>query len=112
LGALRRRPEARWRRTPSDLKNLVTLQRELLDSAYQLLNPGGVIGYATCSPHLAETMGQILDFTHRHKDMKVLPVADFEHRLTGGENADGTLQLWTHIQESDSMYLALLQKPF
>ena len=43
--------------------------------------------------------------------MKLLPVADFEHRPTGGENADGTLQLWTHIQESDSMYLALLQKP-
>jgi len=111
LGALRRRPEARWRRTPGDLKNLVALQRELLDSAYQLLNPGGVIGYSTCSPHLAETMGQVLDFTHRHKDMKVLPVADFEHRPTGGENADGTLQLWAHIQESDSMYLALLQKP-
>jgi len=111
LGALRRRPEARWRRTPTDLKNLVTLQRELLDSAYRLLNPGGIIGYATCSPHLAETMGQILDFTHRHKDVKILPVAEFEHALTGGENADGTLQLWSHIQGSDSMYLALLQKP-
>ena len=111
LGALRRRPEARWRRTQTDLKNLVALQRELLDSAYQLLNPGGIIAYATCSPHLAETMGQVLDFTHRHKDMKILPVINFEHAATGGENEDGTLQLWTHVQGSDSMYLALLQKP-
>ncbi|CAB4531983.1 unannotated protein [freshwater metagenome] len=111
LGALRRRPEARWRRTPNDLKNLVALQRQLLDSAYELLNPGGVIGYATCSPHIAETMGQILDFTHRHKDMKILSVADFVKSPTGGENPDGTLQLWSHIQHSDSMYLALLQKP-
>ncbi len=110
LGALRRRPEARWRRTPADLKNLVTLQRELLDSAYELINPGGVIGYATCSPHLAETVGQVLDFTYRHKDMKVIPVAEFEHLPTGGEKSDGTLQLWTHLTGSDSMFLALLQK--
>ena len=110
LGALRRRPEARWRRTPADLKNLVSLQRELLDSAYQLLKPGGVIAYATCSPHLAETVGQVLDFTYRHKDMNVLPVQSFEHMPTGGENADGTLQLWTHLNASDSMFLALLEK--
>ena len=43
--------------------------------------------------------------------MKILPVINFEHAATGGENADGTLQLWTHVQGSDSMYLALLQKP-
>jgi 16S rRNA (cytosine967-C5)-methyltransferase len=110
LGALRRRPEARWRRTPADLKNLVSLQRELLDSAYQLLKPGGIIAYATCSPHLAETVGQVLDFTYRHKDMNVLPVQSFEHMPTGGENADGTLQLWTHLNASDSMFLALLEK--
>jgi 16S rRNA (cytosine967-C5)-methyltransferase len=59
LGALRRRPEARWRRDPGDVPGLVKLQRELLASAIELVRPGGVVLYATCSPHLAETMGVV-----------------------------------------------------
>ena len=110
LGALRRRPEARWRRTPEDLKNLVTLQRELLNSAYELLEPGGIIAYATCSPHIAETLGQVLDFTHSHKDMKILDASEFEHLPSGGVKPDGTIQLWTHKHQTDSMFMALLQK--
>src|SRR5699024_8478105 len=52
MGALRRRPEARWRRTPNDLANLTPLQRGLLDSALAAAKPGGIVAYATCSPHL------------------------------------------------------------
>ena len=55
LGALRRRPEARWRRQPSDLDALVPLQKALLSSALDSVRPGGVVLYATCSPVLAET---------------------------------------------------------
>src|SRR5215218_9947664 len=57
LGALRRRPEARWRRQPADVPALVRLQRELLASAIRLTRPGGVVLYVTCSPHLSETIG-------------------------------------------------------
>lgn len=55
LGALRRRPEARWRKQPADLPELTALQGELLDAAVDRLAPGGVLAYVTCSPHLAET---------------------------------------------------------
>ena len=55
LGSLRRRPEARWRKQPGDIPALSSLQRELLDHAAGLVRAGGVIGYSTCSPHLAET---------------------------------------------------------
>ncbi len=55
LGALGRRPEARWRRTPADLPGLTQLQRELLASALAAVRPGGLVAYVTCSPHLAET---------------------------------------------------------
>jgi 16S rRNA (cytosine967-C5)-methyltransferase len=48
LGALRRRPEARWRRVPGDVSQLAKLQRELLASAIRLTRPGGVVLYATC----------------------------------------------------------------
>ncbi len=55
LGALRRRPEARWRRTPEDVAELRPLQEELLDSAITSVRPGGVVAYVTCSPHPEET---------------------------------------------------------
>ena len=110
LGALRRRPEARWRRTLNDLKELLPLQRELIDSAFAMLNPGGIIGFATCSPLLAETKAQVLDARYRHKELEILNIADFSPAGSAGVNADGTMQLWTHIDGSDSMFLALLRK--
>lgn len=110
LGALRRRPEARWRRTLSDLKELLPLQRDLIDSAYEMLNPGGIIAFATCSPLLAETKGQVLDAQYRHKDLQILNISEFSPAGKTGVSDDGTLQLWTHIDNSDSMFLALLQK--
>jgi len=61
LGALRRRPEARWRRQPSDVPGLATLQRDLLTSALDATRPGGVVAYATCSPHLGETRFVVSD---------------------------------------------------
>ena len=112
LGALRRRPEARWRRTVSDLKELLPLQRDLIDSAYEMLNPGGIIGFATCSPLLAETKAQVLDARYRHKDLELLDIAQYSPAGATGVNPDGTLQLWTHINGSDSMFMALLRKPF
>ena len=69
LGALRRRPEARWRRQPADLPPLTRLQGELLDAAALLLRPGGVLAYVTCSPHLAETVVPVLDVLRRHPEL-------------------------------------------
>ena len=110
LGALRRRPEARWRRSLNDLKELLPLQRDLIDSAYKMLNPDGIIGFATCSPLLSETKSQILDAKYRHKDLQLLDIANFSPAGTTGVNTDGSLQLWTHLDGSDSMFMALLQK--
>ena len=55
LGALRRRPEARWRKAESDIPALAELQRALLRSALAAVRPGGVVAYVTCSPVPAET---------------------------------------------------------
>ena len=110
LGALRRRPEARWRKSLNDLKELVNLQRNLLNSAYELLKPNGVIAYVTCSPHIAETKGQVLDFLARHKDMSVLPLNTLPIAHKQGLLADGTMQLWTHQDQSDGMFMVLFKK--
>ena len=77
-----------------------------------MLNPGGIIGFATCSPLLAETKAQVLDARYRHKDLELLDIAQYSPAGATGVNPDGTLQLWTHINGSDSMFMALLRKPF
>ncbi len=107
LGALRRRPEARWRRQPGDVPQLVKLQRELLASAIRLTRPGGVVLYATCSPHLAETVGVVADALRRQPitamDTRALfdPVDDL---------GDGPyVQLWPHRHGTDAMFAAALK---
>ena len=110
LGALRRRPEARWRKNLKDLKELVLLQRNLLASSYELLTTGGIMAYVTCSPHLAETKGQVLDFLSEHKDMKVLPIQEVAGSHEEGVQNDGSVQLWTHLHQSDAMFMVLLKK--
>jgi 16S rRNA (cytosine967-C5)-methyltransferase len=110
LGALRRRPEVRWRRTLQDLRALTQLQRELIDSAIEALNPGGVLGYATCSPHLAETSIQISDIERKHAELSQIDVDPFLPEKLEGANRDGAMSLWTHKHGTDAMYLALFQK--
>ena len=114
LGALRRRPEARWRRTPTDLADLGRLQRELLTSAIEATAPGGVIAYATCSPHLAETQFVVRDVTRKRDDVVVVDAREYL-RDASGEVVDvpgsgPTVQLWPHVHGTDGMFLALLRK--
>ncbi|WP_309234410.1 transcription antitermination factor NusB [Nocardia sp. XZ_19_385] len=109
LGALRRRPEARWRRTPADVRELVVLQRELLSAAWELLRPGGVVVYSTCSPHLAETVSVVGDFVRRSGAVEL----DTRELLPGVTDiGDGPgAQLWPHRHGTDAMFLVALRKP-
>jgi 16S rRNA (cytosine967-C5)-methyltransferase len=107
LGALRRRPEARWRRQPADVPALARLQRELLASAIKLTRPGGVVLYATCSPHLSETVGVVADALRRQ------PVTALDTRalFEGVDDlGDGPyVQLWPHRHGTDAMFSAALE---
>ncbi|MCA0290995.1 MAG: RsmB/NOP family class I SAM-dependent RNA methyltransferase [Actinobacteria bacterium] len=114
LGALRRRPEARWRRQPSDLAALGSLQRELLASALDALAPGGVAVYATCSPHLAETTFVVGDVLKKRSDIEHLDARPVVEEVTcgwgGTLGAGPDVQLWPHVHGTDGMFLALLRK--
>ncbi|MFF0813883.1 RsmB/NOP family class I SAM-dependent RNA methyltransferase [Rhodococcus sp. NPDC003318] len=109
LGALRRRPEARWRRQPSDVAGLVTLQRELLASAISLVRPGGVVLYSTCSPHLSETAAVVADAVRRH-GVEALDTRAFVPDVPNIGAGPG-VQLWPHRHGTDAMFLAALRKP-
>ena len=105
LGALRRRPEARWRRVPGDVPPLAKLQRELLASAIALTRPGGVVLYATCSPHLAETVGVVADALRRHPVTALDTWPLFDPVPAG---AGPHVQLWPHRHGTDAMFAAAL----
>jgi 16S rRNA (cytosine967-C5)-methyltransferase len=94
LGALRRRPESRWRRRPEDLDVLVPLQEVLLDVALESVRPGGVVVYATCSPVLAETSGVVTRVLGRRRDTTL----------------EAQEQLWPHRDGTDAMYAATLRR--
>lgn len=107
LGALRRRPEARWRRKESDLTDLVALQAELLDSALRLVRPGGVVAYVTCSPVLAETRDVVALF---ESDVTLLDVRQYLPPDMPGLGDGPMVQLWPHRHGTDAMFCALLQR--
>ncbi len=111
LGALRRRPEARWRRTPADLATLAPLQRSLLESALAAVRPGGVVAYVTCSPHPAETSLVISD-VRRRRPADLLDATSAISALAPAIADLGpgpTVQLWPHLHGTDAMFLALLR---
>jgi 16S rRNA (cytosine967-C5)-methyltransferase len=108
LGALRRRPEVRWRRTPDDVPPLVELQTALLDSALASVRVGGVVAYVTCSPHPAETVA-VVDAAAGRDDVEVVPVAPLFPEVPGV--ARGLYgQLWPHRHGTDAMFMALLRR--
>jgi 16S rRNA (cytosine967-C5)-methyltransferase len=109
LGALRRRPEARWRRTVADLGRLGRLQRDLLGSGLDAARPGGVVAYVTCSPHLAETRAVVSDVLARRGDSELVDARELLPGVTG--LGDGpTVQLWPHRHDTDGMFLALIRR--
>ncbi|GEL26489.1 methyltransferase [Pseudonocardia sulfidoxydans NBRC 16205] len=109
LGALRRRPEARWRRSPEDVAGLARLQRELLTAALRHVRPGGVVGYVTCSPHLSETAGVVTAVLRRRDDVERLDAREFFPGVP--DLGDGpAVQLWPHRHGTDAMFITLLRR--
>lgn len=113
LGALRRRPEARWRKQPEDVPQLVALQTALLDAAVAALAPDGLLAYVTCSPHVAETREAVAGVLSRHPGLRAV---DTPAVLAGIATRDLDLgpgmaaQLWPHRHGTDAMFIQLLQR--
>jgi len=109
IGALRRRPDARWRHRQDDLPDLVALQRRLLGSALDAVMPHGVVAYVTCSPHLDETEGVVHEVLNGRDDVTVLEASQYLPEVPG--TARGPyVQLWPHRHGTDAMFLALLRR--
>jgi 16S rRNA (cytosine967-C5)-methyltransferase len=113
LGALRRRPEARWRKQPRDVADLAELQLRLLQSAIVALKPGGILAYVTCSPHLGETRVAVQSALRRVEGVTTIETQAVLGAVTR-EPLDlppgDHVQLWPHRHGTDAMFIQLLQK--
>jgi 16S rRNA (cytosine967-C5)-methyltransferase len=118
LGALRRRPEARWRKQPADVVPLSDLQAELFDAGVAALRPGGVMAYVTCSPHLAETAAIVSEGLRRAGgrveaiDTRAILARVAREPLDLGDprGAAPHAQLWPHRHGTDAMFIQLVRR--
>jgi 16S rRNA (cytosine967-C5)-methyltransferase len=113
LGALRRRPESRWRKSPDDLKQLNTLQSELIESGWRQLKPGGYLAYVTCSPHPAETTAILSKLLSKHKDAELVDAGAVLESVSDEfmpNRSRKTVQLWPHTNDTDAMFISLIRK--
>jgi 16S rRNA (cytosine967-C5)-methyltransferase len=114
LGALRRRPESRWRKSAADIAELSKLQRELFASCFDALVAGGVLGYVTCSPHLSETTALVSWAEAKYRgEIELLPANAVLNSVNPNLQLDEsflTAQLWPHIHGTDAMFIALFRK--
>ncbi|HXA57689.1 MAG TPA: transcription antitermination factor NusB [Streptosporangiaceae bacterium] len=113
LGALRRRPEARWRRSPESVAELGPLQRRLLATALDSVRRGGVVAYVTCSPHLAETRVVVDDVLKTHPTVERLDTPAVLTGIAPGLTGLGDgpyAQFWPHRHGTDAMFVALLRR--
>jgi len=111
LGALRRRPEARWRKSEADLPALAELQRALLRSALAACRPGGVVGYVTCSPVSAETCDVVNAVAGATQDVEILDAPAVLPDVPGLRSPNPRFaQLWPHRHGTDAIFIALLRR--
>ena len=111
LGALRRRPEARWRKSEAGLKELTALQRDLLRAALKSVRPGGVVAYVTCSPVTAETSDVVTDVVASMPGVDILDTPEVLSGVPGVRSADPRFaQLWPHRHGTDAIFIALLRR--
>ena len=111
-GVLRRRVEARWSKTPEGLRQTVQLQQQLLEQAGQLVRPGGVLLYSTCSIEPEENQLQIEHFLKTHPEFRRGSLADrLPHELLQSgrwAEREGELQLFPPVHGTDGFYLCRL----
>ena len=123
IGALRRRPDLRWQRDASAVSGLASLQEALLLAAVKAVRVGGVVGYATCSPHVSETavvVKQVRRLARQQGiETEIVNVSDqlsqVPHVRNGSELATLNggkpfLQLWPDVHGTDAMFLAILRR--
>lgn len=115
LGVLRRRPEIRWRKSEAQIKELSSLQKQILESSAKCLKSGGVLVYSTCTVTDEENIDVVNDFLNTHREFEaesmesVLPGS-----LSGVPGTEtitrGFIQFLPHVHGTDGFFIARMKK--
>lgn len=104
-GVIRRHPEIKWLRTIEQLEKVVRTQERLLQHLWPLLEPGGILVYATCSVLADENNQQISRFMAEHADAEALPL-----EVEWGRKQGFGRQILPGMEEMDGFYYARIRK--
>lgn len=115
LGAIRRRSESRWKKTPADMKNLTNNAKEILDAAVKSSKNDAFIEYVVCSPILEETDYFVDWALQNYPELHLIPPAEYLP-LFGEKISEEVvsvtnygLRFWPHLHETDAMFVSLFQ---
>jgi len=110
LGVIRRHPDIRLRKSPSDIDKLPDIQGRLLDAAWPLLAPGGRLVYATCTVTRSENRDLVAAFLRRTPGAVCLPAENWEGWPALGEADEFGRQILPGEAGADGFYYAALTK--
>lgn len=114
LGALRRRPEARWVKNPASIPALADVQKSLLLNGLESLEPGGYLAYVTCSPVVEETTDIVASVVGAQEKFSLLDTPAVLERIVvntiSGHRRGSAVQLWTHRHGTDAMFIQLIRR--
>lgn len=108
-GALRRRPDIRWRQSPEKVAESTRLQRDLLEAAVCALAPGGEMVYSTCSLLAEENEAAVRDVLDRHPEIEVADLGPWPGPREAVQ-PDGTVTLWPQRHGTDGFFMARLRR--
>ena len=107
LGVLRRKPDARWKKSPEDVKTLPPLQRAILASAAEAVKKGGVLVYSTCTMEECENTAIVADFLRTHTDFMLEETGGF---LPVQKTTERMVQIMPETDGPDGFFIARMRR--
>jgi 16S rRNA (cytosine967-C5)-methyltransferase len=106
-GTLARHPDARWRLTRDAVEEMAELQGRMLAAAADVVQPGGLLVYSTCTLEPEENGERVAAFLERRQDYALEPTDAVPRAL---RNADGCLEMTPQQQGFDGSFAARLRR--
>ncbi|WP_416235505.1 16S rRNA (cytosine(967)-C(5))-methyltransferase RsmB [Paenibacillus campi] len=113
LGVIRRKPDLKWNKSASDIKEIAALQRRLLERICGLLKPDGILVYSTCTIEQSENEDVVRSFVEAHPEFEPVVVPLFTDKMTQDASSDKTalgVQILPQHYHSDGFYIAALRR--
>jgi 16S rRNA (cytosine967-C5)-methyltransferase len=110
LGVLRRNPEGKWWKSPSDIEALVQRQRLILANASSAVAPGGVLIYSTCSTTTQENEFIVDDFLSSHNSFMLEDIRFLHPQFATLCSKNGHFRPWPHRHGMDGFFAARLRR--